>query len=71
MLELKHVGLLRKLGSTGLIFLSKKSERWWETFHELVNHGNLDRNEGKIKIPQTEIPTERTLAIQMTASKKE
>ena len=32
--------------------ISLKSENeWWETFHELVNHGNLDRNEREDQDP--------------------
>ncbi len=43
--------LPRKLGSIGLIFLFKSQDECRETFHELVNHGNLNRNEGENQNP--------------------
>ncbi len=66
--SIRSMDLLKVCCSTGVIFRSKE-KKWWETFHKLVNHGNLDRNEGENQNHHSDRPS-KALATVMTAQEK-
>ena len=54
---MKH-GFSEEVWFNRLDILLKSQNKWWETFHELVDHGNLNRNEGENQNPLRPSPEE-------------